>query len=772
MILPPSTYFSKEVCEKKKNRFFSLFSFLKIVFLKNYLLFIICSFLAVFNAIINFNIGVNLKDSFIVYNKNLLIAKNLKSEKIILFDEVKNEWFFSISGLIDYLNEKKKGEFNISEVERLVSIIEKKIDGLNFAEKEFSDDVINCRSVKFYLGSKSKLTKNVKNYMELINSSNEEEFNNLIKSSFSFEENAKRLFFLSAKKILENFLDDRDFIFNSEKGTIFNNCYSFFINFFGFKFFENDELNIYGFVSRTVVLIIFKSIFSLLHFYLMHYAYDLIEKEMKEDLFRHFIKSNYYRSFSVSKNLFTQFSSDLDLISYDIWFIPNRLIYALFSILYHVFFDFNFGVESPNLRFIFVMIFIFSVLISAQLILFGFSDKINTVAKTRISKDNSVIYSSISRLQNIKSVSGEEYEKKKISDRLNKSFGENKLSLLLNVVYKAVPNYLISPNVPVLFIFLVIVVSGGKNNGIEFLCSNFIRYYFTVQKLNSEINKIIDSLLGLNDLSGSLNIVSDSVWKLSHYNNNELNFPRKVPFSNGDIIFKNVSFSYPGRKRILNSFDFLFEKGKTYGIVGNNGAGKSTIIKLMLGLYNIENGYILIGENNINDLNIRSLHDNVCYQTNKPGDGFFEGTIIDNILYPKKWEDFEDKNDLMNKLNIASKEVEIHNFIETLPNKLESFLDGASELSEGQKQQIAAMKIFINDYNVYIFDEPLSNVSPELRKRILHRIFEKIKGKTVLVIDHRVNETFDREEFIGNIYRLSNNEGDISNLRKKDEFTD
>ena len=105
----------------------------------------------------------------------------------------------------------------------------------------------------------------------------------------------------------------------------------------------------FGFVPQILVLIFgVKSIFSLLHFYLNSYAYDSIERDLKKDLFRQFVRAKYHNASEVSPNLITQFASDLDIIGYGVWFIPNRLIYVVATILYHIIFDFNFGASGIN----------------------------------------------------------------------------------------------------------------------------------------------------------------------------------------------------------------------------------------------------------------------------------------------------------------------------------------------------------------------------------------------------------------------------------------
>jgi hypothetical protein len=82
----------------------------------------------------------------------------------------------------------------------------------------------------------------------------------------------------------------------------------------------------------------------------MNYAYDRIEQDLKKDLFQHFIRAKYANSVEVSRNLITQFASDLDEISYSIWFIPNRLIYVAVAISCYVIYEFNFGNEKGGIN--------------------------------------------------------------------------------------------------------------------------------------------------------------------------------------------------------------------------------------------------------------------------------------------------------------------------------------------------------------------------------------------------------------------------------------
>ena len=112
----------------------------------------------------------------------------------------------------------------------------------------------------------------------------------------------------------------------------------------------------------------------------------------------------------------------------------------------------------------------------------------------------------------------------------------------------------------------------------------------------------------------------------------------KTPFENGDIVFQNVVFAYPKRPKqnILRDFSFRFEQGKIYGIAGKNGIGKSTITKTTLKLYELKEGKILINNRNLQEIDTASLHQRICYQTNRPT--FFRMSIAENVLYPHQYQ--------------------------------------------------------------------------------------------------------------------------------------
>src|SRR3954451_24406152 len=173
-----------------------------------------------------------------------------------------------------------------------------------------------------------------------------------------------------------------------------------------------------------------------------------------------------------------------------------------------------------------------------DLFLFSQAAKMSVRAKKRHEEDNKVIYERINNLEYIKAVSGENYEEEMIDQQLDSTFRQNKKSLWYSTLFKAVPQYLIIPNIPLFFMALTLLFysESGKMGGV-FLIGNFVRYFFSVRSLNNEVNKIIEALLTLDELSSSLTIVNESAKTLNYQTARVVATApvANLPFQNGDI---------------------------------------------------------------------------------------------------------------------------------------------------------------------------------------------------------------------------------------------
>ena len=198
----------------------------------------------------------------------------------------------------------------------------------------------------------------------------------------------------------------------------------------------------------------------------------------------------------------------------------------------------------------------------------------------------------------------------------------------------------------------------------------------------------------------------------------------------GNIEFKNVKFGYDKDKIIINDFTAKVKAGEKIAIVGPTGAGKTTMVNLLMKFYDINDGDILIDGTSIRELkrdNIHSLFTMVLQDT-----WLFNGTVKENIIYNQK-------NVSNKKVEDVCKVVGVDHFIKTLPNGYDSIISDNDSVSSGQRQLLTIARGMISDSPFLILDEATSNVDTRTEKAIQKAMFELMKGKTCFVIAHRLS---------------------------------
>lgn len=196
----------------------------------------------------------------------------------------------------------------------------------------------------------------------------------------------------------------------------------------------------------------------------------------------------------------------------------------------------------------------------------------------------------------------------------------------------------------------------------------------------------------------------------------------------GNIKFKNVNFSYVEGKQVLNNVTFSINKGEKVALVGETGAGKTTIINLILGFYKINSGNILFDGKNIDDISLESIRKNVSFIQQNPY--IFNDTIKRNII--------------INENNAISDEKIIDILKQVgLYDKVKSFENGIYEevkdniFSKGEKQLLAFARAIAKETSIYVFDEPTSNIDYESEIQLKQVIDNLSKDSTVIIIAHR-----------------------------------
>ena len=215
----------------------------------------------------------------------------------------------------------------------------------------------------------------------------------------------------------------------------------------------------------------------------------------------------------------------------------------------------------------------------------------------------------------------------------------------------------------------------------------------------------------------------------------------------GDVKFDHVKFGYDEDKIIINDFTCDIKQGQKIAIVGPTGAGKTTIVKLLMRFYDVNSGSILVDGINIKEFKreeLRKMFGMVLQDT-----WLFNGSIKDNIKYGK-----QDSTDT--EVIEAAKAAHIHHFIKTLPNSYDMILnEETSNISAGQKQLLTIARVILADPKILILDEATSSIDTRTEVQIQAAMDNLMKGRTSFIIAHRLS-TIKNADLI-----LVMNHGDI-----------
>ena len=282
----------------------------------------------------------------------------------------------------------------------------------------------------------------------------------------------------------------------------------------------------------------------------------------------------------------------------------------------------------------------------------------------------------------------------------------------------------------ILFAFIAILIIGGFqtwNNILSVGTYSFL--VFITQRLLWPLTTLGQVLDEFQRSMASVNRVIDLIDTPIKIKDGKKNInPKELV---GEVIFKDINFNYQGRKRTLKDINFKIPPNTTLGIVGLTGSGKSTLIKLLLRIYDANEGLVTIDNIPIKEIKLKDLRK--CISLVSQETYLFHGSVKENISYGSNKASFKE-------IVEASKIAEAHKFVEQLPYGYDTIVgERGQRLSGGQRQRIALARAVLKDAPILILDEATASVDNETEVLIQKSLSKITQERTTIVIAHRLS---------------------------------
>ena len=359
----------------------------------------------------------------------------------------------------------------------------------------------------------------------------------------------------------------------------------------------------------------------------------------------------------------------------------------------------------------------------------------NVFRKRMNQADNDVSTKMIDSLLNFETVkyfNNEAFE----ANRLDQSLEEYELAAnqsrhslsLLNIAQ----TFIIMVGITIMLVMSVYGIKSGEINigGFVVINAYMLQLYQPLNWLGSVYREIRQALTDMENMFSLLEVAPTT--------NNDL---EDIPQSNdAEIRFENISFDYDIRRTIIKNISFTVPNGKKVAIVGPTGAGKSTISRLLFKFYDPKEGNIFINNTNVNKISQNSLRKIIGVV---PQDTvLFNDTIYYNIAYGNTGATKEE-------VISAAQNADIHDFITILPDGYETIVgERGLKLSGGEKQRVAIARTILKNPKIFFFDEATSALDTSTEKEIQKNLENVSKGKTTLIIAHRLSTAANADNII------------------------
>lgn len=363
--------------------------------------------------------------------------------------------------------------------------------------------------------------------------------------------------------------------------------------------------------------------------------------------------------------------------------------------------------------------------------------------RVAISKVNNHVPETIKNIRTIKNLALEKYMEKKYDRYIEESYKATDKSNLYDSIYSPIIIFISSLVVAGLMVFSSLGGAFSSFFGITVgsavaIISYVGKVFEPLESIGMEIQNIQSAIAGIERINEYMsyeedeyrqNITDDSNKEDAH-RQNIADINKTNGISDNIIEINNVSFSYDGVKNVLNDYSLLVKKGEKVVLSGRTGAGKSTIFRLIMGLYEPQKGQILIKGSKAHSIDEKSRRKIFGYveQQFHP----VLGTVKDQIT-------LRDSNFSMDEIVKAAKIAGIHDVIMSLKDGYDTLYEKA-ELSQGQMQLLQVARAVVSDPEIMLLDEITANLDSNTEKNILNALLNASEGRTVISISHRLME--------------------------------
>jgi len=337
---------------------------------------------------------------------------------------------------------------------------------------------------------------------------------------------------------------------------------------------------------------------------------------------------------------------------------------------------------------------------------------------------NARLSNNLTGIATIKSFTAEDYEASRIEQASNQYLESNRRAIVLSSAFSPLIRMVIVAG------FIAMLVVGGiqtMQGVIEIGAYSVI--IFLIQRLLWPLTRLGETFDHYQRAMASTTRTLDLLDTEQKITSGDKNL--QVSDVKGDLVFAGIDFSYKGREKVLDAFDFTVKSGATVALVGSTGCGKSTIVKLLLRYYDPTAGTITLDGHDLRDLSLKDLRQAIGLVSQESF--LIDGTVRENIAYGNPDTKLAD-------IIEAAKIAEVHEFVESLPDRYDTLVgERGQKLSGGQRQRIAIARVVLKDPPILIFDEATSSVDNETEAAIQRSIQRLTVGRTTIVIAHRLS---------------------------------